>query len=114
MEKSKVLIIGGTGYIGKRLVKASLSLGHETYLLKRPENSLDIDKLQLLMSFKEQGAKLVRASLDDHESLVNALKQVDVVISAVAGVPHRGHYILQQLKLIDAIKEAGNIKVIHN
>ncbi|MED6194186.1 hypothetical protein PIB30_026187 [Stylosanthes scabra] len=110
MEKSKVLIIGGTGYIGKRLVKASLSLGHETYLLKRPENSLDIDKLQLLMSFKEQGAKLVTASLDDHQSLVNAVKQVDVVVSAIAGVQHRGHYILQQLKLIDAIKEAGNIK----
>ncbi|XP_015963116.1 bifunctional pinoresinol-lariciresinol reductase-like isoform X1 [Arachis duranensis] len=110
MEKSKVLIIGGTGYIGKKLVKASLGLGHETYVLQRPDIGLDIDKLQLLFSFKEQGAKLLRASLDDHQSLVNAVKHVDVVISAVAGVPYRGHHILQQLKLVDAIKEAGNIK----
>ncbi|RYR47514.1 hypothetical protein Ahy_A07g033440 [Arachis hypogaea] len=50
MLKSKVLIVGG---IGKRLVKASLDEGHETYLL---------------LSFKEQGANLVTASFHDHHS----------------------------------------------
>ena len=59
MEKSKVLVVGGTGYIGKRLVKASLAEGHETYILHRPENKYDIDKVQMLLSFKEQGAHLV-------------------------------------------------------
>ena len=112
MGKSKVLIVGGTGYLGKRLVKASLAQGHETYVLYMPEIGLDIEKLQLLLSFKEQGARLVRGSLNDHQSLVNAVKLVDVVISAIAGVHFRGHHILLQLKLVDAIKEAGNIKVI--
>ena len=112
MEKSKVLVVGGTGYLGKRLVKASLAQGHETYVLQRPEIGLDIEKVQMLLSFKEQGAKLVTGSLNDHQSLVNAVKQVDVVISAISGVPFRSHQIIQQLKLVDAIKEAGNIKVI--
>ncbi|XP_076959257.1 bifunctional pinoresinol-lariciresinol reductase-like [Bidens hawaiensis] len=108
--KSKVLIIGGTGYLGKRLVKASLEQGHETYVLQRPEIGVDIEKIQMLLSFKKQGARLVIGSFNDHRSLVEALKLVDVVICAVSGVHFRSHQILLQLKLVEAIKEAGNIK----
>ncbi|KAJ4728537.1 putative Isoflavone reductase [Melia azedarach] len=110
MGKSKVLIVGGTGYLGKRLVKASLALGHETYVLHRPEIGVDIEKVQMLLSFKEQGAKLVPGSFNDHQSLVDAVKLVDVVICAISGVHIRSHHILLQLKLVDAIKEAGNVK----
>ncbi|OIT02539.1 PREDICTED: isoflavone reductase homolog [Nicotiana attenuata] len=110
MAKSKVLVVGGTGYIGKRIVKASLAQGHTTYVLQRPEIGLDIDKLQMFLSFKEQGARLVEASFSDHRSLVEAVKQVDVVICTMSGVHFRSHNILLQLKLVDAIKEAGNVK----
>lgn len=111
MEKSKVLIIGGSGYLGKRLVKASLAHGHQTYILLRKDMGVDIEKVQMLLSFKQQGARLVDASFNDHQSLVAAVKLVDVVISAISGVHIRSHQILLQLKLVDAIKEAGNIKV---
>lgn len=48
----------------------------------------------------------MQGDLYDHESLVQAMKQVDVVISTV------GHMQLaDQVKLISAIKEAGNVKV---
>ena len=48
-----------------------------------------------------------QGDLYDHESLVKAFKQVDVVISTV------GHMQLgDQGKIIAAIKEAGNIKVL--
>ncbi|KAF6137478.1 hypothetical protein GIB67_027865 [Kingdonia uniflora] len=43
--------------------------------------------------------------LYDYESLVKAIKQVDVVISAV-----RSKQLADQVKIIAAIKEAGNIK----
>lgn len=44
--------------------------------------------------------------LFDHQSLVRAIKQVDVVISTV------GHDQLgDQIKIIAAIREAGNVKV---
>ncbi|XP_052170114.1 bifunctional pinoresinol-lariciresinol reductase 2-like [Diospyros lotus] len=109
-KKSKVLIVGGTGYLGKRLVRASLAEGQETYVLYRPEIGLDIDKVQMLLSFKQQGARLVVASFSDHKSLVDAVKLVDVVICAISGVHIRSHQILLQLKLVDAIKEAGNVK----
>ncbi|XP_058103918.1 bifunctional pinoresinol-lariciresinol reductase 2-like [Magnolia sinica] len=110
MGKSKVLVVGGTGYIGKRIVKASLALGHETHVLHRPEIGVEIEKVQMLLSFKAQGAHLVQGSFSDHQSLVDAVKRVDVVICAISGVHIRSHHILLQLKLVDAIKEAGNIK----
>ncbi|XVF52096.1 hypothetical protein PTKIN_Ptkin04bG0237500 [Pterospermum kingtungense] len=110
MGKSKVLVVGGTGYIGRRIVKASLAQGHETYVLQRPEIGLDIDKLQMLLSFKKQGAHLLEGSFNDHKSLVDAVKQVDVVICTVSGVHFPIHNLLLQLKLVEAIKEAGNIK----
>ena len=52
----------------------------------------------------------MQGSFEDPQSLVAALKQVDVVISAVAG-NHFTNQVLQQLKLVEAIKEVGNIKV---
>ncbi|XP_066356494.1 isoflavone reductase homolog isoform X2 [Miscanthus floridulus] len=110
MEKSRVLVVGGTGYIGRRIVRASLAQGHPTLVLMRPEIGLDIDKLQMLLSFKAQGARLVEASLEDHAALVAAVAQADVVISAMSGVHFRSHNLSLQHKLVEAIKEAGNIK----
>ncbi|KAL3818315.1 hypothetical protein ACJIZ3_004220 [Penstemon smallii] len=110
MGKSRVLVVGGTGYIGKRIVKASLAEGHPTYILRRKEIGLDIDKLQMLLEFKRQGARLIEGSFSDHRSLVEAVKQVDVVICTMSGVHFRSHNLLMQLKLVDAIKEAGNVK----
>lgn len=105
-ERSRVLIIGGTGYFGRRLVKGSLALGHETHVMYRAQAASDINKVETLISFKSKGAHLVQASIDDHRSLVNALKRVEVVISAMGAEGLRDG----QLKLIDAIKEAGTIK----
>ncbi|KAM7507291.1 hypothetical protein LguiA_017744 [Lonicera macranthoides] len=110
IERRKVLVVGGTGYLGRRIVKACLAQGHTTYVLQRPEIGLDIEKLQMLLSFKAQGARLVEGSFSDHKSIVEAVKQVDVVVCAMSGVHFRSHNILVQLMLVDAIKEAGNIK----
>ncbi|CAN7045038.1 hypothetical protein Bca4012_072307 [Brassica carinata] len=109
-EKTRVLVVGATGYLGKRFVRAFLAEGHVTYVLQRPEIGLDIEKVQLLLSFKKLGARLVEASFSDHQSLVSAVKLVDVVVSTMSGVHFRSHNILVQLKLVEAIKEAGNVK----
>ncbi|PNX97747.1 isoflavone reductase-like protein [Trifolium pratense] len=110
MGKSKVLVVGGTGYIGRRIVKASLEQGHETYVLQRPDIGLEIEKVQMLLSFKKQGAHLVEGSFSNHQSLVDAVKLVDVVICTMSGVHFRSHNLMMQLKLVEAIKDAGNVK----
>ncbi|KAJ1691446.1 hypothetical protein LUZ63_015601 [Rhynchospora breviuscula] len=74
---SEVLVIGGTGHIGKFIVDRG----------QRPRS------VSLL------------GDLYDHESLVKAIRAVDVVISAV------GYLLLEDQKnIILAIKEAGNVK----
>ncbi|CAL5432084.1 unnamed protein product [Camellia sinensis] len=110
MGKSKVLVVGGTGYIGSKIVRESLAQGHTTFVLQRPDMDMDVNKLQMLLSFKASGAQLVEGLFSDHQSLVDALKLVDVVICATSGLHFPTHSILLQLKLVEAIKEAGNIK----
>lgn len=104
-EKSKILIIGGTGYIGKFIVEASVKSDHPTFLLVRESTLSDPSKSSLVESFKNSGVTFITGDLYDHKSLVKAIKQVDVVISTV------GHAQLgDQGKIIAAIKEAGNVK----
>ncbi|RWR82421.1 isoflavone reductase-like protein [Cinnamomum micranthum f. kanehirae] len=104
-EKSKILIIGGTGYIGKFIVEASAKSGHPTFALVREGTVSDPAKANLIEGFKNSGVTLLHGDLYDHESLVTAIKQVDVVISTV------GHgQLADQTKIIAAIKEAGNVK----
>ncbi|KAJ1408863.1 NmrA-like domain [Sesbania bispinosa] len=104
-EKSKILVLGGTGYIGKFIVEASAKAGHPTFALVRESTASNPEKSKLLESFKSSGVTLLYGDLGDHESLVKAVKQVDVVISTLGG-----QQIDDQVKLIAAIKEAGNIK----
>jgi uncharacterized protein YbjT (DUF2867 family) len=104
-EKTKILIIGSTGYIGKFVVSASARLGHPTFALVRDLAPADPAKAKLLESFKDSGVTLVKGDLYDHESLVSAIKAVDVVISTVGALQ-----IADQTKIIAAIKEAGNVK----
>jgi len=104
-EKSKILIIGGTGYIGKFIVEASAKAGHPTFVLVRESTLSNPAKSGVIESFKSSGVTFLHGDLYDHESLVKAIKQVDVVISTV------GHGQLgDQGKIIAAIKEAGNVK----
>ncbi|XP_024030094.1 isoflavone reductase homolog TP7 [Morus notabilis] len=104
-SKSKILIIGGTGYIGKFIVEASAKSGHETFALVRESTLSNPDKAEIVNKFKSLGVKLVHGDLNDHGSLVNAIKQVDVVISTVGA-----QQFTDQTKIIAAIKEAGNVK----
>jgi len=102
-NSSRILVIGGTGMMGQHLVKASLAAGHPTAVLVRPASS---SKLELLETIKASGATVIGGDIYDHESLVAAFHQVDVVISAVG---HHGPHDLEdgQLRIVAAIKEAG-------
>jgi uncharacterized protein YbjT (DUF2867 family) len=104
---SKILVIGATGLIGKVLVEESAKSGHATFALVREASLSDPVKAQLVERFKDLGVTILYGSLSDKESLVKAIKQVDVVISAVGRFQTE---ILNQTNIIDAIKESGNVK----
>lgn len=60
MEKmmSKILIFGGTGYLGQYVVKASVSAGHQTFVYVRPTKPGDLIKLGLLKRFRAMGVTI--------------------------------------------------------
>ncbi|XP_010040045.2 isoeugenol synthase 1 [Eucalyptus grandis] len=104
VEKEKILIFGASGYLGKFMVKASLSMGHPTLAYVRSTNP-DPSKQWLLHEFESMNVTVVQGNLEEHEKLVSVLRKVDVVISTLPVPQH-----FQQLKIIDAIKEAPNIQ----
>ncbi|KMZ64033.1 putative pinoresinol-lariciresinol reductase 3 [Zostera marina] len=103
--KSRILVVGATGNLGKLLVRSSVSAGHSTFVLARDSAFYDRFKAKLLHSFAADGVTVLKGSLEDHGSMIEAIKMVDVVISAVSL-----KQVLDQKLLILAIKEAGCIK----
>ncbi|GKV21143.1 hypothetical protein SLEP1_g31151 [Rubroshorea leprosula] len=104
-EKSKVLVIGGTGYLGKFIVEAAAKAGHPTTILVREATLSNPAKSNIIQNFKNLGVNFLIGDLYDHESLVKGIKQVDVVISLVSE-----NQLPDQDKIIAAIKEVGNVK----
>jgi uncharacterized protein YbjT (DUF2867 family) len=103
--RSKILIIGGTGYIGKFIVQASAKSGHPTFALIRESTLSNPDKSEIIDTFKKLGVNILIGDIYDHESLVKAIKEVDVVISTVGQAQ-----LHDQHNIIAAIKQAGNVK----
>ncbi|EEF49420.1 probable pinoresinol-lariciresinol reductase 3 [Ricinus communis] len=104
-KKSKVLIIGSTGNLGYHLAHFSIKFCHQTFILVRDSAYTDPIKLQKINSLSDAGATVLKGSLEDEKSLVEAVKQVDVVICSIPS-----KQVLDQRLLIRAIKAAGCIK----
>lgn len=58
-EKSTILVIGGTKYIGKFIVEASARAGHPTFALVRERTISGPEKSKLIQSFKSFEVNLV-------------------------------------------------------
>ena len=108
-ERSKILIIGATGYLGKYIVQASLRFKHPTFVLVREHNiSSNPERAILVEEFRKSGVTVFFGDVNDHESLLRAIKQVDVVFSLMGH--HSDEQLEDQIKIVSAITEAGNIK----
>lgn len=80
----RILIVGGTGMLGKELVKQLLPSGNEIHVLTRtPEKCGDLRQL---------GVHVVSGDLIDRTSLVKSCKGIDVVIASAHSVLGRGKY----------------------
>ncbi|GFY89928.1 NmrA-like negative transcriptional regulator family protein [Actinidia rufa] len=104
-KKSRILIVGATGNLGFQLAKASVEASHPTFALVRASAFSDPRKSHKIQSLSGSGATLLQGSLQDEMTLIEAIKQVDVVICAVSS-----NQVLGQKLLIAAIKQTGCIK----
>ncbi len=73
----KIVVAGGTGFVGRHITRALLDSEHDVTVLTR--NPAAADKVQELA-----GAGAVRGDVTDPESLSGSLDGADVVVGAVA------------------------------
>lgn len=77
----RVLITGGTGFIGSRLALKCLEKGDSVRVLGQENNAAEADNRKLIES---QGAKVALASVTDRGKLLGLLEGVDVVYHLAA------------------------------
>ncbi|KAK4391225.1 Eugenol synthase 1 [Sesamum angolense] len=73
-NESKILVFGGTGYIGSYVVKASIKLGHPTYVFSRPNSN----KTEMLNQLQSNGL--------DQLKIIEAIKVALLVIFKISAI----------------------------
>lgn len=85
-----VLVTGGTGYIGARLVEELVGRGHRVRVLARPESIARVPR----------GAAAVPGDALDAMSIRDALRPGDVLVQLV-GTPHPSPWKAEQFRRVD-------------
>ena len=107
MKKTKVLVTGGSGFLGNELVKALLKQ-------KRKVKILDIKEPSL------KGVEYIKADIKDFGALLNAAKNVDTIFHLASLVPQSKVNVDDYEKVIvdgtENVLKAGKkygLKIIH-
>lgn len=104
-DMSKVLIVGGTGWLGSKILDLLQGTSHQLSAFIRPQSLNDPAKAASFKKLEERGVKLIPGELHKKEDLVAALQGIDVCICCLGSFQG-----IEQLPLIEALKEVGTIK----
>jgi len=74
---TKVLITGGTGFIGSHLVARCVQAGHDVRVLARPENPI-------AKEYEKQGIEVVYSDIRDPQGVEQAVRGVKIVYHLAA------------------------------
>ena len=98
--KPTILVAGGTGNLGERIIKALIKRGAEVRAIVRNGS-----KPEKIAKLTELGAKVITVDMSDVEQLKQACQGTSCVVSALAGL----HDVIvdSQIKLLDAALAAG-------
>lgn len=98
--KNKILVAGGTGNLGGRIVRDLIKRGAEVHAIVRKETEpKKVEKLEQL------GAEVIHVDLFNAEQLKRACEGASCVVSALSGL--RDAIVEAQTQLLDAAIAAG-------
>jgi len=80
-QKEKVLVTGGTGFLGRKLIEGLTAAGYPVRVLAR--------KLSNIEALKKKGVEIFFGDVAEKKSLAQAFGGVDIVIHAAAGTSGR-------------------------
>ncbi len=98
--RNAVVVVGATGNLGGRIVKALLSSGADVRALVRPTS-----EPAKLAELTQKGVTIIQSEMTDVQELTAALADVAVVVSAVQGL--RDVLVNTQSVILDAAVAAG-------
>ena len=85
----KILITGGTGFIGSNLAYKLIPLGSEITLLSHsPHNLKFIEDIVLFAQKRKVKLEIIVGDLRDHELMNNLVKDKDIIFNLAAKVSH--------------------------
>jgi uncharacterized protein YbjT (DUF2867 family) len=105
VDGGPVLVVGGTGLLGGRVVTALLSGGKQVRALVRPASDA--------AALEQAGVQIVRGDMMDPPSLLRAMDGVDAVVTTAAGYTRHSKGDTSQIdtvgnrNLVDAAHRAG-------
>jgi uncharacterized protein YbjT (DUF2867 family) len=99
-----ILVIGGTGTVGSRLVEQLLRKGEQLRVFCR-----DVEKARAMFG---ERVEIAQGDLDDPASVRAALEGADRVFLLTASVPEPGRQLQQERTVIAAATEAGVGRVV--
>ncbi|MGZ3771879.1 MAG: NAD-dependent epimerase/dehydratase family protein [Bdellovibrio sp.] len=96
----KIFITGGSGFLGKQVIKRLITEGHSVTALARSESSRKI--------VEQLGATAQSGDIHEIKSFFDVLKTFDIVIHAAAPVEFWGPWQKYQAGIIDSTLELAN------
>jgi len=85
-RSERVLVTGGTGYLGTELVRHLVAQGYPVRVYARPTSNI--------ASLEAQGVEILFGDIRDHERLLEAAKDIDVIVHAAAGLTGSSDFIV--------------------
>ena len=114
----KILITGGTGFIGSRLALRCLSQGHEVRIIAQKNTEAEIANCNQI---EAEGIEVVNGSITNPDTVKGACKGVEI-IHHLAAAQHEAHMpdthfrsinVEGTRNLLDAAVEAGVRRFVH-
>jgi UDP-glucose 4-epimerase len=104
--KKRILVLGGTGFIGARLVKRLQDN-------KEIVNLLVYDKIPGF--FSKENLVIFKGDITDKKTLIEAVKNSDIIVNLVGTFNEKMYYplnVASSVNLLDVCKKFGHIKKI--